>query len=266
MRELTLEEIKKVELGILDDFARICDENGLRYYLAYGTLIGAMRHKGFIPWDDDVDVMMPLPDYLKFLELFKDQSGNERFVLVDRTTDKSCRNPFAKYMDNNTVAYISGIRNSVRVWIDIFPMTGLDNDEDKRKELLKKVKKKNRLCQYGDAKIVFETSWVRMAAKAILFFPLRVLKGKICDSIIKEAFAYDYNDYDYVDHVVSSQNLRMNRKEWFDYGRKAEFEGKMYSIPKEAEKVLELNYGDYMKLPPVEERVSNHGLTAYMKN
>ena len=69
MKHLTLDEIKKIELGILDYVVDICEKNHLRYFLAYGTLIGAIRHQGFIPWDDDIDIIMPRPDYEKLLDI-----------------------------------------------------------------------------------------------------------------------------------------------------------------------------------------------------
>ena len=75
MKELTIEEHKKLALDILIDVADFCEKNGIRYFLAYGTLIGAIRHKGYIPWDDDIDIMIPRPDYDKFLKLYSDKSG-----------------------------------------------------------------------------------------------------------------------------------------------------------------------------------------------
>ena len=101
MRKLSLDEIKAVELELMQQFHDICQEQGFRYTLAYGTLLGAVRHKGFIPWDDDVDLIMPRPDYMKFLNYCS--SHDVRFGLAANELDPKYHRPYAKIWDRNTI-------------------------------------------------------------------------------------------------------------------------------------------------------------------
>ena len=99
MNDNDLYKLKSEEIKILDYFVDICDKNNLHYYLMYGTLLGAVRHKGFIPWDDDIDVCMPPEDYQQFLRIFK---NDDRFFLQTVQTDKYYHTLFAKIRENHT--------------------------------------------------------------------------------------------------------------------------------------------------------------------
>ena len=99
MKELSLQEIKQVELEILKEFNSFCEENNIRYFLAFGTLLGAIRYKGFIPWDDDVDVLVPRDDYNRLLKQFQ---NNEKYCLYAFERDKKYSFPFAKLCDMKT--------------------------------------------------------------------------------------------------------------------------------------------------------------------
>ena len=101
VKELTLDEMKAVELGILKKFDSICKENGLEYSLAYGTMLGAIRHKGFIPWDDDIDIMMPREDYEKLLAVW-DQSAPKEYILQNTRTDSDFTQNFTKIRKDHT--------------------------------------------------------------------------------------------------------------------------------------------------------------------
>ena len=128
MREINLEELKKIELDILCRVHEICIREGFRYSLAGGTMIGAVRHKGFIPWDDDIDILMPRPDYKKFIEYC--QKNETEFDLLCNETNSDYGYLFAKAMAKNTVIYEeNGNRSNIKlgVYIDIFPVDGLGN-------------------------------------------------------------------------------------------------------------------------------------------
>ena len=119
MRQLTPKEIKVKELELLLKFAAYCDKNNLRYVLAGGTLLGAVRHKGFIPWDDDIDVMMPRSDYERFFSICK-----KDFSCTELSMGNTCF-PFGKILDDS-VLIIDQYSNENRcLWIDIFPIDGL---------------------------------------------------------------------------------------------------------------------------------------------
>ena len=101
--ELTSEELKSIELQLLDVLADYCQEHNLRYYLAYGTLLGAMRHKGFIPWDDDIDVMMPRPDYDKLINTFNQNNTNPEVGILSHVNDNRYYLTFSKLISRKTV-------------------------------------------------------------------------------------------------------------------------------------------------------------------
>ena len=134
MEELTdIRKLQLEELMILDEFIKICEENQLRYYSLGGTLLGSIRHKGFIPWDDDVDVAMPRVDYEKFLKLSKDKFSNG-FEIVNYDTDENYRYPWARMITHNMkiINHMANIPREEFAWIDIIPLDGFPNKGIKR--------------------------------------------------------------------------------------------------------------------------------------
>ena len=117
------EEIKKIEISILDYIASVCEENNIGYYLAYGTLLGAIRHHGFIPWDDDIDIYMLREDYMKFIEIAKEHI-HHRYKLLSIYNDDDYYYEFAKVVDSNTKLKINNVKQIKKegVWVDIFPL------------------------------------------------------------------------------------------------------------------------------------------------
>ena len=122
------QDSKEKIFSILKWFAEFCDNNNLRYYLAYGTLLGAIRHKDFIPWDDDVDVYMPRPDYEKFIECFAKQYNDSKYELRSRLNNK-VNLPFEKIVDMTTTVRSNMNDVDDHLWIDIFPLDGLSSSE-----------------------------------------------------------------------------------------------------------------------------------------
>jgi len=129
MRHLTLEELQRFCLDILKDVAGFCERNGIHYSLGYGTLLGAVRHGGFIPWDDDIDVMMPREDYEKFRTSYR----SERFSFVDNRNTPDCYIAFGRVCDTEKTvssSRIPWVRKDVGVWIDIFPVDRVPDDPE----------------------------------------------------------------------------------------------------------------------------------------
>lgn len=121
MRSLTLNELQQFSLAILKDVAGFCERNGIRYSLGYGTLLGAVRHKGFIPWDDDVDIMMPREDYERFRESYR----SDDYAFIDSRSTPDCYIAFGRVCDTRRTLAVSSIpwvKSDVGVWIDIFPI------------------------------------------------------------------------------------------------------------------------------------------------
>ena len=140
--EITIREMQQIESDILRSFSMYCEENGLRYYAAYGTLLGAIRHKGFIPWDDDVDVMMPRKDYEQLIGGNNNIEG--RYSIISRKNKADFPYAFAKCIDNYTEMEEMTYRfGKIGVYIDIFPLDGMSNNAIKRTMHFWKKRQKN---------------------------------------------------------------------------------------------------------------------------
>lgn len=127
MKEIFMDEIKKIELEILKDVAKFCDENAIDYYLAGGTLLGAIRHQGFIPWDDDIDLIMPRKDYIKFFTTYK---SNKRYYIADSIINNAQHWLQAgKIFDARTIVINQNEKMKSHVWIDVFPTDGVPKNK-----------------------------------------------------------------------------------------------------------------------------------------
>jgi len=127
MKKIEQNEFREIQMCILDEIQRICKENNLKYSLAYGTLLGAVRHKGYIPWDDDIDICLLREDYEKLIAVLKDKNApghKEWLTLVDDTCDGYFY-PFAKAYDNRTAVKMERHKGEMGIWVDIFPLDGL---------------------------------------------------------------------------------------------------------------------------------------------
>ena len=141
MKEMSLQEIKKIELNLLIEFDKLCKKNNLYYTLCGGTLLGAVRHKGFIPWDDDIDVIMPRGDYDKLLnEDNIDKTELPKYVEIANWKMGNMNYPFMKFMDKRTIInpkYVDDNKSN-KIWIDVFPIDGNPKDEKQLRRLYKK--------------------------------------------------------------------------------------------------------------------------------
>ena len=271
--KLDIKEIQSVSLGILKRVADFCDSMGIRYVLAYGTLIGAIRHKGFIPWDDDVDIMMPRPDYDRFLSLFiinKDKLKD--LEVFNRTTNRKYPFGITRVCDMNyEIITYNEINCGMGIFVDIYPMDGLGKTYD---ESLSKLEKSHALCD----KIALLTRKkiycphqpnIRKQINYIRRKLLYMIKGEdyyfslLNDNVV--SCDYENSDYVGVASWVFNPTKDMYEKSIVEDRIIVEFEGMEFYAPKEYDKCLRITYGDYMKLPPVEQRIYQHGYEAYEK-
>ena len=248
-------KLHSVLLELLDEFVRICNENNLTYFLAYGTLLGAVRHKGFIPWDDDVDVAMPRNDFEKFLDFFDDSYLTNYYVLSYRSQCKESKYSiqFAKFLKSGTIfAEIDRPSDSYSgIFIDIFPF---DN-------CIK--------IFYPLQAVLLKYSLNLFSIKAgikIRRNKIKIFLGKIVCRFFSEKFINNLHRKLY----LIFNNYKTKYIAFFsdDYGKKREthkkdeifplvkvfFEGKHYFAPKIYDKYLNTLYGNYMELPPIEKR------------
>lgn len=265
MNYLTLDEVKKTELDILIRFDSFCKNEGLYYTLAGGTLLGAIRHKGFIPWDDDIDVMMPREDYNRMLQIARDKKNGSKFDFLI-PGDPDYFYPFAKFCNNETVAEMDDNYSEHGIWIDIFPMDNLPEDD----ELLRKLFKKTRFWRAVVISMTTKLSGEKSVKKKIAKLTLKIyanLYGK--RNVVRKAneVAQSYNGEKtaYIGGALwgYGPGERLNRASYLN-PCEVEFEKHYFKAPECWKEYLTGLYGDYMKLPPVEKRQTHH-LKAWRK-
>lgn len=283
IKEINLDELKRIELSILKDVAKFCDNHGIRYYLGGGTLLGAVRHKGFIPWDDDIDISMPRPDYIRFVTTYN--GTHPHFFVKSIEIDAKYWRTFAKVFDNRTCLKEDCIRVPKKgngVFIDVFPIDGLPNTHWKQLLLFKEQELLNFLYhasawnytksyKYADVKGRFSNfkGYVRTALKFVaitLLYPLSTawLIKKINDNASKYAYSNSIYIGAIVDCAHGAACERMIKAE-FEPRILFEFEGELYWGPRGFHRYLTNLYGNYMELPPKSKQVTHHDFKAYWK-
>lgn len=248
----------QIELEILDEIDRICSENHLRYSLAYGTLLGAIRHRGFIPWDDDIDVMMPREDYEKLREIW-DKKASPGYVYQDEILCEDYINNSAKIRkDGTTFLQFETERQRTYhkgVFVDIFPGDRLAPKGIRRK-LQYAACAVNLLYVRGYSS---GTGRLTGAAERLLLLAPKKLRRRW---VLRTRRYISRWNADSTASYMFPCTIRSCKKYYpgdlFDHMVRAEFQGKQYSIPRDYDAVLSLAYGDYMQQPPEEERVWKH--------
>ena len=254
-----LKDIWQVELEILDEIDRVCKENGLRYSLGYGTLLGAVRHGGFIPWDDDIDIMMPRKDYDRLREIWK-ENAKEGFLLEDETMFDDYMNNFAKVRkDHTTFLQFESERTCkyhTGFFVDIFPGDRLAPAGFQRKIQYAALALNilyNRIYTSG-------AGGLRGLAERVL---LKIVPKRYHSkfSIAFGKFASRWNDDEKRQLIFPNAAVNCTRyypADIFDSMEPLRFEGKPYSAFRDYDTALRVEFGDYMQLPPEEERVLMH--------
>ena len=266
MKELSLQELKDVEFDILKTFDVFCKENNIRYFLAFGTLLGAIRYKKFIPWDDDIDVLVPREDYCKLLTLFQD---NDRYRLYAFEKNKRFHYPFAKLCDmptlkEQTIYKNKGVRLGVE--IDVFPLDHWDSNIDKAKLELARIKKYQKWLKISKLDTPLTSNFFKkMVWSVIIPFVKLIGGGYFVKKIIKES-----------NKENQKSSFYAGAKVWAIYGERGiipskvfdevidiEFEGQMFPAPKDYDTYLTCLYGDYLPEPPKEKQKTHHSFKAY---
>lgn len=266
MREVSNEELKQIAFEILSDVAKFCDDEGIQYYLACGTLLGAVRHKGYIPWDDDVDIAIPREQYERFVSTYR----SDRFCISNHSIDPDYPYYFAKVFEPKTILIEDYVKpHNMGVYIDVFPMDGLPDDDAERKKHLKRIRWKKRLLSSKrcslDMKIDLIHKIVRFFMKLML---LPVRTTTLIDSLKKELMKYPYEEATDVGALADASlwGSMIKPKTVYDNPVKLPFETGEFWAPGDYKKALTIEYGDYMKLPPVENRVSRHAFEVYWRD
>ena len=261
IKEMSVSDKQKASLDTLKHLRDFCEENHIRYYLAYGTLLGTVRHKGFIPWDDDVDVWIPRPDYERFLSEYNNDMGN--YKLVTCFLDKEYHLPYSK-LDHGQTARLNkdGSIDKRGIGIDIFPLDGLPQDvkyasivfEKQNNKFLKVINKLNTYAQLPTDSVINVMKFlVGRIAKTTGFV------NRMTRQIAVKQYVEEYDECEMIACVtgVHSGKYIPFEKEWFN-SKKLEFEGELFNCPCAYDKVLKKIYGDYMTPPPERDRQTTH--------
>ena len=265
MKKINLEELKNIQINILNVVDDFCKKNDIKYWIDCGTLLGAVRHKGYIPWDDDIDIGMLRDDYEKFMKLFNQQ--NDRYHFSSIEMDNNFLYPMGKVLDTNTILYEPDKKNGLKlsVNIDVFVYDNAPDNEDECNKMFKKRDLYSRL-RYSQLypnvynHNLFSKKIIRFFLNIYFrFIPINYYTKKIAD-----------NSKKYVNEKTkrvgnfTSQTKFVGDKRIFESFVLLEFEKKKYPAPVGYDEWLTNFYGDYMKLPPKEKRVSHHEFEAYI--
>ena len=262
---LTSEECREIQLNIVNVIDRICEDNNLKYCICGGTMLGAIRHKGFIPWDDDIDIMLLRKDYDKLITILKSQTDYKWMDILDYQS-KGYYYPFAKAVDNTTVAKQDDNITEHGLWVDIFPYDNLpNNDKERKKFILKNYKKRSVILSMitdFDAKEKIKHRYIKTILKIYSNF---INKNKFIEKY--NAFGQKYNNQEseYVGCMFSPYKLKeCFKKSWFKNIKKYKFENTELFGPIKADEFLKQLYGNYIELPPIDKR-KGHKIIVWKK-
>lgn len=264
-----LRKLQLVELSIMKLFAEICDKHHLRYYLVGGTMLGAVRHKGFIPWDDDMDVGMPRPDYEKFLTIVRDELP-EGYSFLNYKQDKDYKRYFSRLVDTNVKVYNASNTNTIveSAWLDIFPFDGMPSN---------KLGQKIHFWHMTAIRFFYHAScfdelvnlnrpgraWYLQAA--IKFISVTKIGShmdtkKLMRKIEKGLMKYPYDESEYMISFFGAYMLKeIVDKKMLGDGVKYPFENLMLNGPVMYDEFLTHFYGDYMT-PPSDGNKDKHNI------
>ena len=259
-REIQLEEKK-----ILDEVVEFLNKNKIRYTLCGGTLLGAIRHKGFIPWDDDIDIAIPRPDYDKLHSIIKNNNILDNNLYFHSYELCNLNMPFTKVYNHNIEINDWRFKDKYEkyLWIDIFPVDGLPENDEENVLLFKKRDKLKKIMMYRKMSMKYVFKNKKMVLNNIVKFFIKIiyniLPERLLTSKIIKLNNYDYNTSNYVGVYAWGYGSRERmEKDVFEEFIDVEFEGTKYKSIKKYDTYLSRIYGDYMKLPPKEKRVTHN--------
>ena len=257
-------------LKFLDAF---CRKNNLTYFLMYGSLIGAVRDKGIIPWDDDIDIMMPRPDYDKLIQICSTENILP-FKLFENSIVSEYPHPISRMSDQRYKTNFANEKDyGIGLFVDIYPLDGVGNDMKRAHKLIKKAYRNASLCFLTSRKKFGRDntkSKIRMAVKFPAYIWANLLGNHhYIKKSIKLCKEYSYEESKYVSGIAqpfrecNGENKNIYLKEWFEV-IETEFEGRKFCIPKGYDKILKMGYGDYMVPLPENQRDTHHTYDTYL--
>ena len=262
-RKLDIDEIKEVELGVMDYIHNICKEKGINYSLAYGSLLGAVRHKGFIPWDDDLDIALKRDEYDKLYQAIL-EDNNSIYKIVSWENDSRYPYPFYRVYDSRTVYENNYIQNDIElgICVDVFPF---DDYKDVNKEITK-LDMYRRLSVYTLYGIRNKEAGIKNIVRYLMLVVFRLTRVKTWNKKLNDCSKAPV-DGEYIDYLMESKKYitKLDAKA-LDEVVECKFEDRVYNIPKDYDHILTTIYGsDYMEIPSLEKRIQHDDFVAYIK-
>ena len=270
MKKMSLQEVQQVGLEILKEVHHFCEEHGINYSLYGGTMIGAIRHKGFIPWDDDIDIAMPRPDYERFLATYYSQkgyrlfaSGKDSYIAFSRVCEME-----KTYALNNILPWTN---QTTGIWIDIFPLDGAPDNLEEGLRCLSILRKHwKRSCYARGAMASLSSS--RGAINKLKTFLKKLVYNDVF--ISPQRVVANYNriamqiKWAETRHFWNCAYLRYGMKEYQDINDYTStilvpFEDSFFRVCNGYDHLMRMKYGDYMEWPSEEKRKSNHALCSF---
>ena len=262
-RQLNEEEIKTLELGVMDYIHNLCERENINYSLAYGTLLGAVRHKGYIPWDDDVDISLKREEYDKLYQAVL-RDNDPIYKVVSWENDSRYPYPFYRVYDSRTVYENNYIENDIDlgICVDVFPF---DYYADVNKEMVK-LDTYRRLSVYTLYGIHSKNAGLKSIVRYLLVLVFRLTRVKTWNKKMN-LLSMQANDNDSIDYLMENKRTSTKfEKTLLDKVMDSPFEDRTYKIPEASHQILSAIYGDdFMEIPPVEKRVKHDDFVAYIK-
>lgn len=269
-KQLNLQEIQQAGFQVLREVVKICDRNGFQYFLAYGTLLGAVRHKGFIPWDDDIDIILPRKDFNRFVRYMKTEYKGE-LRICDRSTTPGYPFGIPRVSDMN-YQYISTDpllpHFDLGVFIDVYPLDACSIDKNLTFPIFEKINLINSFYSiYAGVKgSSFYKGFLKLLLRQLLFF----VKGKNYSQRVDEDIARFISeetsgDLSGLAVLAWGNNHVIYEKKWYANYSLMEFNGEMFKVPICYKESLREDYGDFMTLPPENMRKPYHNYIIYRR-
>ena len=262
-RQLNEEEIKELELGVMDYIHNLCQKENINYSLAYGTLLGAVRHKGYIPWDDDVDISLKRDEYDKLYQAVL-RDNDPIYKVASWENDARYPYPFYRVYDARTVYENNYIENDIDlgICVDVFPF---DYYADVNKEMVK-LDTYRRLSVYTLYGIHSKNAGLKNIIRYLLVLVFRLTRVKTWNKKMN-LLSMQANDNDSIDYLMENKRTSTKfEKTLLDKVMDSPFEDRTYKIPEASHQILSAIYGDdFMEIPPVEKRVKHDDFVAYIK-
>lgn len=261
-----LEKLHHLEIKIAMEIKRVCKKHNIKYFLAFGSLLGAIRHKGFIPWDDDLDIGMLRDDYERFIKVFNDETDTKIFFMENWDTEPSYGHSFTKIKLNDTVFEeysISKTHTHKGIFVDVFPFDSLVDNPQEIRQFEKRIRFFRMLYKFKLGYLPTNPSDKSqlLLSKLFWFIGLFVKQSWIKKSLLNQETKYNRLEQTPPNVVLASGARRCIDyfdRSYIDETIEVAFDGVQFAVPKEYHKVLTRMYGDYMQLPPVEQRTFRH--------